>query len=325
MIWRGLWALALFPLAQTATAEILLQQPVDCDLGETCYIQQYMDRNPGPGFSDYRCRNLSYDGHKGTDFAVPTLADMEAGVAVLAAADGRVRGFRNTMPDTGYSDETGADIAGKECGNGVVLVHPGGWETQYCHLKRGSVTIQNDQTVKAGDVLGEIGLSGRTEFPHLHFSVRRGGKPVDPFDPDEPLDCASSGDTTLWAEPLFYQPGGVVGMGVTSQVPDYADVKAGLPRIDRYTTADPALVVHGFAFGTLKGDVFQLVLEGPQGVIVNEARALKRNHALAFRALGQKRPRRGGWPEGPYRASVSLIREGVAIDIKTKNFAVVSP
>ncbi|MEM7521208.1 MAG: M23 family peptidase, partial [Pseudomonadota bacterium] len=96
--------------------------PVDCTLGQDCYIQQYMDRDEGPGVSDYRCRGLSYDGHKGTDFALPTLEAMHEGVNVLAAADGRVRGFRDGMADRLYSDETAAEIEGRECGNGVVLV-----------------------------------------------------------------------------------------------------------------------------------------------------------------------------------------------------------
>lgn len=191
MIRQSLLALS-FPFASIAMAEgLTLQSPVDCTLGETCYIQQYMDRDPGDGFRDFHCSNLSYDGHKGTDFALPTRADMEAGVNVLASADGRVRGFRDGMPDTGYNKQTASSVDGKECGNGVVLIHPGGWETQYCHLKEGSVAIRNGQTVKTGDILGQIGQSGRAEFPHLHLSVRQGGDPVDPFDPDGTLTCAS--------------------------------------------------------------------------------------------------------------------------------------
>lgn len=313
MIRRGLWALS-FPFASIATAEgLTLQFPVDCTLGDSCYIQQYMDRDPGKGFRDYRCAQLSYDGHKGTDFALPSRARMQAGVDVLAAADGRVRGFRNTMPDTGYTEETANSVEGKECGNGVVLVHPGGWETQYCHLKQGSVAIKNDQTVKAGDILGQIGLSGRTEFPHLHLSVRRGGKPVDPFDPNGTATCAAPDVSTLWAETPPYQPGGIVEVGLSTTMPEYADVKEGIPELTTLPASAPALIVYSFSFGTQKGDIVRLEITGPEGVVITEDRKLTRHHAQAFRAVGKRLRGKEAWPTGPYVARATLMRDGVAI------------
>jgi hypothetical protein len=325
MIRRGLAALA-FPFAGIAMAEgITLQSPVDCVLGNTCYIQQYMDRDPGKGQRDYQCRTLSYDGHKGTDFALPTLADMTAGVNVLSAADGTVRGFRDEMPDTGYTAETAASIDGKECGNGLVLLHPGGWETQYCHMKQGSIVIQNGQQVKAGDVLGQIGMSGRAEFPHLHLSVRHNGEHIDPFDPDGTVTCATPGDSTLWADPPAYQPGGVVAMGLSAQVPEYADVKAGRAASDALTTQAPALVVFGFTFGTQKDDVVRLLLTGPDGTVFEQDQTLPRNHAQAFRAFGKKRPRRGEWPTGTYTATTTLLRDGNAISTMTQSIEVTAP
>lgn len=316
MIKRGLWALSL-PFATAAAAEgFTLQLPVDCTLGDSCYIQQYMDRDPGEGFRDYQCADLSYEGHKGTDFAVPTRADMMAGVNVFAAADGRVRGFRDGMPDTGYSKETAAEVDGKECGNGVLLVHPGGWETQYCHLKQGSVAIRNDQTVKAGDILGQIGQSGRAEFPHLHLSVRQGGKPVDPFDPDGVISCASPGDSTLWADTPPYQPGGIVEVGLSDALPEYADVKKGIEKIKSLPLTAPALVVYGFSFGTRKGDTVRLEVIGPEGKVIAEDRKLSRRHAQAFRAAGIRLRGRKAWPTGTYIATATLLRDGVEVSRK---------
>ena len=88
-------ALAASPVAGAP----LLQQPIDCELGETCYIQNYVDADPSSDYADFACGKLSYDGHKGTDFALPTLADMQRGVDVLAAAPGRVLGTRDGMKD----------------------------------------------------------------------------------------------------------------------------------------------------------------------------------------------------------------------------------
>lgn len=323
MIKQGLTtALAILSAGLVSAEELTLQSPVDCVLGETCYIQQYMDRDPTSGVKDFRCRALSYDGHKGTDFAIPTRADMVAGVNVLAAADGQVRGVRDGMPDNGFTPETAAAIEGKECGNGVVLQHEGEWETQYCHLKNGSIAVESGQAVSAGDVLGQIGMSGRTQFPHLHISVRHKGNHIDPFDPDGTLDCAATGDTTLWADAPRYQPGGIIDIGIATAVPAYDDIKAGTAKADRLSSDAPALVLFGFTFGTLKNDVLRLSIFGPKGEVIAQDQVLPRNHAQAFRAAGKKRRRNATWPEGAYTGTVTLLREENIIDSNQIEFSI---
>ena len=311
----GLLALIISSASPALAEDFLLSFPVDCSLGDDCYIQQYMDRDPGPGFTDYRCSTLAYDGHKGTDFAVPTHTDMHQGVDVLAAADGTVRGLRNDMPDTGWNDDTADEVTGRECGNGVVLAHPDGWETQYCHLKQGSITVENRQEVKAGDVLGQIGYSGRTEFPHLHLSVRKDGIPVDPFDPAGTLTCAPASDNTLWVETPPYQPGGLIQVGLTDQMPDFESVKHGIPQKFRMPSDAPALIFYGFSFGTLQDDILRLRIMGPEGELVSKDNRLTRNHAQAFRAIG-KRLRKGTWPEGSYIGTATLLRDGDVISLR---------
>ena len=64
-------------------------------------------------------------------------------------------------PDEPYEDYL-QKISGKECGNGVVLVHDDGYQTQYCHLKKGSVAVKKGARVSEGDLLGFIGMSGKT-------------------------------------------------------------------------------------------------------------------------------------------------------------------
>ncbi|WP_241461298.1 M23 family metallopeptidase [Sulfitobacter noctilucicola] len=301
---------------------LVLGSPVQCTLGEDCYIQQYMDRDPGEGHSDYHCKALSYDGHKGTDFALPTREAMDAGVNVVAAADGRVRGFRDGMDDTGYTPDTAAAIEGKECGNGVVLVHPDGWETQYCHLKKGSIAIRNDQQVKRGDVLGQIGQSGRAQFPHLHLSVRQGGKPVDPFDPDGFVTCNSPGDSTLWERPPLYQPGGLIDVGISDALPEYASVKAGSVAADTLPPTAPALVIYGFSFGTRKDDVLSLEITGPEGEVVKKSSVMDRPRAQGFRAVGKRLRRGSTWPEGTYQGTATLKRGDKIINSMTTQITI---
>ena len=54
--------------------------PIDCEIGVSCFIQNYVDRDPTPGRADYRCGHLSYDKHKGTDIRIRDLVAMRGGV-----------------------------------------------------------------------------------------------------------------------------------------------------------------------------------------------------------------------------------------------------
>jgi len=204
---------AAFPVAAQA---FTLEMPVDCDMRTVCSIHKFMDHDPSPARMDYACGRLSKDGDNGADFRVPNLAIMEQGVAVTAAADGVVRATREGMADVSVRKIGQDAIRGRFAGNAVVLTHPGGWETQYSHLKLGSVRVRKGERVRAGDVIGEIGLSGNTEFPHVEFSLRRNGKPVDPFvgelAPDAPFTCGAP-RAPLWSAAaqaqLAYRPSGV--------------------------------------------------------------------------------------------------------------------
>ncbi|MFC4213669.1 M23 family metallopeptidase [Pseudophaeobacter arcticus] len=296
--------------------DFTLQWPLDCRLGETCHIQQYVDHLPGPATQDYRCQGLSYSGHKGTDIALPYLSDMQAGVTVRAAASGVVQGTRNTMPDA-YSTQDNAEmLQGRECGNGVVLRHADGWETQYCHMKQGSVLVQKGQQVEAGTDLGEVGLSGKTQFPHLHLSLRRNGTVVDPFAPEGRQSCDTPADPaapSLWAEPLPYQPGGFLGAGFSTQVPEFQTIKSGEAARTRLTTKSPALVFWAYAFGGQMGDRVRLTISGPKGVFSVHEITLERDQAQFFRASG-KRLRNAAWDYGRYTALAVLLRDDEEID-----------
>ncbi len=313
MIRRAALAL-LLPCAGAASAQgFLLSSPIDCDLSTTCYIQQYMDRDPGPDAQDYTCARLSNDAHKGTDFALPTLDYMARGIDVLAAASGTVTRLRDGMEDTGLTDETASQIKDRECGNGVVVRHGGGWETQYCHLKKGSIRVAEGQELNTGDAIGQVGQSGLATFPHVHMEVRQDGKTVDPFHPDDPLACSDADRNTLWDVPPPYRPGGVLSAGLTDAIPDYSDVKAGIAARKTLASDAPALVVYVFTFGTQKNDVIRLAITGPAGTVIADDVVLKDAQAQAFRAIGKKR-RTSAWPAGTYTGTAALIRDGKQIN-----------
>lgn len=65
-------------------------------------------------------------------------------------------------------------------GNAVVIDHPDGTTTKYFHLMDNSIKVQVGQQLKPGQVIGNVGSTGRSTGPHLHFEVWRNGRPQDP-------------------------------------------------------------------------------------------------------------------------------------------------
>ena len=318
---RAAAAILALVLAAPAGAEApRLTLPLACNLGENCYIQHYADRDPGAGVRDHACGAASYDAHDGTDFALPTLAAMAAGVAVLAVAPGTVAATRDGQPDGDFA--AGGNVAGKECGNGVVIDHGQGWQTQYCHLAAGSVAVARGDAVSAGTPLGHVGLSGKSEFPHLHLTVRHGGTVVDPFAPNPAAGCPVDATAALWQVPPAYMPAGILDLGLTVNPPDYASVKAGAPRANVLPAKAPQLIVWAYGWGGRTGDVLHLTLTGPAGFHFAHAAPIERDQALFYRYAGARIPSPAGWPRGRYTAAIRLVRAGVEIGARDLSFVV---
>jgi hypothetical protein len=304
--------LFLFLVAMPAQArDLMLALPIDCVPGESCFVQNYVDADPGPGAADFTCGPQTYDGHKGTDFALISDAQMEAGVNVLAAAPGTVKAVRDGMADANQSLPGAPDIKGRECGNGVLIDHGGGWTTQYCHMREGSIAVAPGRRVGAGTVLGQVGLSGQTEFAHVHITLRHDDAVVDPFDPDGIVRCLAPPGPTLWTSGLGYDSGGLIAIGVSDHVPDYAEMPKGTAGLGRLDTAMPALVVWGYLYGTRTDDVLHLTLDGPGGSVVDQTVRLEKAQARAYRAAGKKA--HGPWQPGTYKGSVTIERNGKTI------------
>jgi hypothetical protein len=288
-------------------------------LGESCYIQQYFDHDPSPAWGDFTCGPLAYDGHDGTDFALPTRADMAQGVAVLAAAAGTVKGIRDGVADFAPV------VDGKECGNGVVIDHGAGWETQYCHLRQGSVQVQVGQSVDLGTPLGMVGQSGMAEFPHLHLAVRKDGVEIDPFTPSATNSCnitrASAPRDDLWAPEIAYQSGGIIGAGFATEVPNFDAIKQGMDTPSNLPAQSPALVLWAYMFGAKAGDALVFDITSPEGRIIAERVVLEKTQALSFRAVGRKM-RGAGWPAGTYSGQVKMLREGDEIGGRVINLSI---
>ena len=182
--WLGLGICPALVSVGSAKADPLgsLGLPVSCILGTECFVQQMPDIDPSSRVQDPLCGLATYQGHDGWDIRLRSLRDIVQDVPVLAVAEGRVVRARDGMDDDIYVDaKDKARVVDKECGNGVVIEHASGLSSQYCHLKNGSVLGQLGAQVQKGQRIGAIGSSGLAEFPHIHLSVRRDGKLVEPL------------------------------------------------------------------------------------------------------------------------------------------------
>lgn len=320
MRFRALPALAAIGVAALlsgaatgAPRQPALSFPLACELGRTCEIQHYVDRDPGPGARDYRCGLQTYDKHSGVDIRLPDMAAQRRGVAVLAAAPGRVARLRDGTPDISIRAPGAPSVANQECGNGVVLDHGNGWETQYCHMARGSISVKVGDTVAAGAPLGRVGLSGATEFPHLHLTVRHAGQVVDPFAPDMSAPQACGAQAGLWTPQararMTYRPGLVLNAGFTDAQITMDQLEAG--GLQPATANAPLLVAYVRAIALLPGDSVELELKGPDGTSLARHRAapLPRWRAQDLIYVGKRRPPTG-WPKGLYLADYKVWRAG---------------
>jgi hypothetical protein len=298
--------------AALAGGPLSLALPIACEIGSSCIVQTYVDHDPGAGARDYRCGHLAYDGHKGTDIRVIDLAAFARGVPVLAAAAGRVRAVRDGMPDASVRDAGSAAVARREAGNSVVIEHGEGWETQYAHLRKGSVAVRAGARVAAGQALGMAGLSGNTEFPHLHFEVRYRGKTVDPFVGLQAGASCEPGREPLWAAQaagaLAYVPTGVLGAGLSASPPRPVGGSVDPAKVAPLAETSAAAVFWAQVYGVQRDDVEELRLVAPDGRLLAERRTTAaRNRAQSFSYVGLRR-RAAAWPAGTYRGEYILYR-----------------
>lgn len=295
--------------------DLVLELPIDCQVGSTCWLVNLVDRDPGPGRQDYRCGPFSYNTHRGTDIAIANKRIMAAGVSVLASASGTVVGVRDGMPETTPAEmKSRTNIRGKECGNGVTIRHADNWTTQYCHMKAGSVRVKRGDKVKTGDRLGHVGLSGLTQFPHVHLAVRKGDTVIDPFTGNAQIAACDPEQKAqgLWStsalEALKYPGPQPFHMGFTIGKPDLDKLRRGLLTQRSFKTTTASLVFWSEVYTLRKGDVINMELRAPNGQIVSKSNiTLDRPMARRYGFVGKKRPG-GGWPTGTYTGRIEIVR-----------------
>lgn len=124
------------------------------------HVEAWLTPVDGRVSSPFGMRQLADEAHArahdGVDFAAPT------GTAIRATRDGVVE-FAG--PRGGY-------------GNTVVVDHGDGTKSLYAHAS--ALLVREGESVRKGAEIAQVGSTGRSTGPHLHFEVRKDGEPVDP-------------------------------------------------------------------------------------------------------------------------------------------------
>lgn len=303
----------------------MLSMPADCRMGQDCWAVVLHDHDPGPGVEDYACGVQAYDGHDGVDIAVRDYAVMYQGVNALAAADGVVAGVRDGEADFARLKGGPEAVKGKECGNGARVEHGGGWSTLYCHLLKGSIAVTKGRPVKRGDVIGQIGMSGMTTFPHVELSVVKDGEKIDPFtgggtgSGGAGAGVCGMSEKTMWAadDPMrrAYTFGPLYAVGFAARGVKFDEIKSGRQRGTEFSADAAALVLYAAAYFIQPGDVWELTITGPDGKPVHHHTQTVKDgkpHAMIF--SGRKRTA-AAWPKGVYTGTVTLTRSAEALTL----------
>ena len=310
--------------------------PTTCTMKTDCFIQSYPDHSSYPHTQptqtpaqDFLCGPLASKHYWATDIRVIHY-DIHNAPDVLATAAGKVTGVRRNMPDRINTDIINYQIPeGKEAGNSIIIDHGNGWQTQYNHLKFGSILVTQGQMVNAGDKIAEIGSSGKTYLPKLGLAIRHNNKPIDPFAYNENggWSCQETNRTTLWNDEanaaLYYQQTGIARTGFSEKVPEAYRLRGGLPIKDiRHISPDTVIFWADF-YGIKKDDIIYMRIVDPTGQMFAETEHIARSDYPQWLGYVGRKLGTGALTSGIYFAEVivqrgqnTLIFENYRVDLQ---------
>jgi hypothetical protein len=235
---------------------VLFQSPLLGTTGAELFFGAYIDHRPSQP-RDYQCGPKAYSGHQGVDILLRNFKVQDSGVTVVAAAAGQVVSAANGFPDRNTVNGSGG------FGNHVVIDHGRATSTIYGHLKRESVTVGIGETVLAGQRLGQVGSSGNSNWPHLHFELRISGFTVDPF-----AGPCNPGATSLWqTQPAYHDGFAVLQAGVSDrQEVSYADLLEVLPPVDTLRS-DLTTLYYWLELFNIQAESVRVELKAPDGSV----------------------------------------------------------
>jgi hypothetical protein len=252
LILSALFGISAFSNGTTAQT-LSLHTPVLGIQNHQYFIMNYPDEDSTAGVRDFRCRSASYEAHQGTDFGLRDFALMDSGVTVVAAASGTV-----TAVADGVFDRSKAAVSGGY-GN-YVAVNSNGYILYYAHLKKNSIRVKKGDVLKIGDTIAQVGSSGKSSDPHLHFEIQKDGIFIDPW------AGACNSSPSLWAAQEDYTDTLVMlDAGFLNFTPTVDTLRERPPTVRIFTPDDPSVWFWVHTLSVHAGDTCSAYWYQPDG------------------------------------------------------------
>lgn len=308
---------SLFLLPQTAAAQqnahgLRLSWPLACEANTTCFVAGYPDLQVGTnprGGQEYRCGTRTQSGLKGVDIRFSSREEGMNNQPVLAAAGGRVVYVKNDMPDNASARQ----VQRNPCGNEIRIMHSGGYQTRYCHLREGSALVFAGQAVQAGHKIAMVGHSGDTQTPRLVMYTEQDGHLLDPFTGralNTPGDCFSIQDKSLFSPEVHYADALVLNTGFSNYLPTQEDIANGV-RVDKQVSRESHhLAAWVQVFGLKRNDHELLEIRDPSGKVWKHLDRYSQFDSAEWLTFVQGARGEKALPKGTWKATYRLTRDG---------------
>ncbi len=248
--------LVLFTLAGFSQSRFV--NPIEGSYGNEYIIVNYVDWGSGASIGDNHCLNKSYNGHQGTDFVIKNFFTMDSGINVLAVDTGVV-----IFTKDGEFDREKTSDTSKHLGNYIGITHSGKLQTYYGHLRTNSIKVSVGDTVFPGQVIGQIGSSGNSSDPHLHFELW-----YDSLYYIDPFKGPCGNNSTYWKNPIaFDSTFNVWESGILNFVPNLDTLQEGLSTLDTIRDTDSNITFWNLQYGLRTDDSLVLDWYTPTGIL----------------------------------------------------------
>lgn len=174
--------------------------------GSGMLVSNFVDLDPSNSLLDFSCSERTYNGHLGVDTGINSFAEQDIGVPVFAPLDGIVIAAHDGEADRNT-------VWNGQPANFVFVDHGDSHISWYFHLRKNSISVSVGDLVKVGQQIGEVGSSGISSGPHLHFETRLGTRSV-----VEPFAGPCNSEESLWQnQPSLHDLTTIVDFTLTNQ------------------------------------------------------------------------------------------------------------
>ena len=258
------------------------------------------------------CGSKATDNNQSTHISLGTTQSHLSNIPVIATANGKVLEAQNI---------------GGFCGTRVLIDHGEGWQSSYCHLNPETLLARRNQTVQSGQVIGTIGISGQTNWPHLSYALLRNGMVFDPFSNRTNLEgCAQKSDT-LWSGGInpLYEPAQVTSIGFHVGYIRTNSILSGILKpAEKIRSETPQLSLWTLMMNIQKGDEISLKIVAPDMRIVKQQTIIAGKSRVRYPLFFSASRGKLLWDKGVYRGEITVTRTVNGNKIKVGKFTTVT-